>query len=105
MKPKPTSREIMPALITQVMRAAGPTPTPETEVKTYISRGMWTQFLIGTGMTLRAAKKTNPTGWIGIGKTHRVYGSETIVIESPELFSWSVRPKPATSKQPKPRHK
>lgn len=105
MNPKPTSREIMSALITQVMRAAGPTPTPETEVKTYISREMWTLFLIGTGMTRRLALKTNPTGWIGMGKTHRVYGSETIIIESDQIFSWSVRPKPATPKQPKPRRK
>lgn len=93
----------MSALIKQVMRAQGtPTSTtPETEVKTYISRGMWTQFLIGTGMTRKQAEKTNPTGWIGYGKTHRVYGSETIIIESPELFSWSVCPKPPSKPQTK----
>jgi hypothetical protein len=58
----------------------------ETDVVTYVTRPMWNAFL-------RAAKKSenlSPTVWKGMG-TVRVFGSETIVVESDDWWSASRR--------------
>lgn len=70
-------------LMRQVQKAAG--DRVETEVRTVITRPMWKAFLRFTG----APEGTEPTAWLGIKNTHRVYGSETIVIESEDMWSVS----------------
>lgn len=55
----------------------------ETTVRTWISRPLWEAFCRFTG----APEGQMPTPWLGIHKTHRVYGSETIVVESDAMFA------------------
>lgn len=78
-----TDREIMCALIGQVAKAAS--GNAETSVTTIITRPMWNAFL----RAVDAPCDTNPTPWLGIEKTFRVYGSETIVVEGEEMASVS----------------
>lgn len=78
-----TDTEIMCALIGQVASAAN--GRSEREVKTLITRPMWNAFLRSIG----AKENAVPTEWRGIHRTIRVYGSETIVIESDEMASVS----------------
>lgn len=59
----------------------------ERNVKTYISRPLWRLF----NQELGHAPDIEPTAWLGIGETHRVYGSETIVVDTPALWSASFR--------------
>lgn len=88
---------LISALIGQVtMAAAGDT---ELNVITYITRPLWRQF----NQTLGEVKDVEPTPWLGIGKTHRVYGSETIVVETPGLWAVSFNKHPKTPPLPTPR--
>jgi hypothetical protein len=57
----------------------------ETEVRTIISRPMWRLW----NRELGDPEDSEPTEWLGIKDTNRVYGSETIVVESDALFSFS----------------
>lgn len=72
------------ALIRQVTQAR-PLNGTEMDVRTYISRPLWGDFCEELGMP----RDTEPTGWIGIKETNRVYGSETIIIEREDRISWS----------------
>lgn len=81
-----TDDEILCALIGQVADAARPCHS-ELEVTTLITRPMWNAFLRAT----KTPENTAPTAWLGIGKTHRVYGSETIVVERADFASVSFR--------------
>jgi len=73
----------MCALIGQVAAAAD--KDTETTVVTRITRPMWRAWLRAVG----EPEDKEPTGWLGIHKTLRVYGSRTIVIESEEMFAIS----------------
>lgn len=75
---------VMCALIGQVCSARE--NGVETEVVTIITRPMWNAFLRGAKM----AEDSSPTVWKGSG-TIRVFGSETIVVESDEWWSASRR--------------
>jgi hypothetical protein len=75
--------EIMRALIGQVSKAAG--GDNEQNVITYITRPLWDAFCRATKMP----EGCLPTSWRGINNTRRVYGSETILLESSEWFSFS----------------
>lgn len=77
-------KEIVHALIEQVSKAV-PKGRTETAVRTIISRPLWRLF----NRELGHPEDVEPTGWVGIHKTHRVYGSETVVVESDKLFSFS----------------
>lgn len=81
-----TDREIMCALIGQVSLAAH--GGVETSVRTIITRPMWNAFCRAVGNP----EDSEPTEWLGIKDTLRVYGSETIVIDHPEMASISFRP-------------
>lgn len=59
-------------------------PLNECGVTTLITRPLWRVFL----REQRLPEDSEPTGWIGHG-TIRVYGSETIVVESEEMKSVS----------------
>lgn len=78
-----TDREIMCALIGQVAHAAA--GKSETSVTTIITRPMWNAFLRATG----SPENSDPTAWKWPKETHRVYGSETIVVDSEEMASVS----------------
>lgn len=78
-------QDIMCALIGQVSKAAG--AASEQSVTTYISRPMWDKWCIATEMPIG----TNPTGWIGLKDTARVYGSETVVVEDDADWAVSFR--------------
>lgn len=86
-----TDEQIMLALIGQVADAHANLrknicgPSTEADVQTIISRPMWDAFCRAT----KTPVGTKPTAWLGIGKTHRVYGSETHVVESEHMFSFS----------------
>lgn len=77
---------IVPALVRQVMACLHSMPPGcnERDVRTYISRGMWRAFVAELGLP-----GGEPTEWKG-KDTRRVYGSETIVIERPGMWSFSV---------------
>lgn len=75
---------IVPALIQQVSKAC-PIGKSEVAVRTVISRPLWKMWCRELGDD----ENCEPTEWIGIKETRRVYGSETIVVESDELFSFS----------------
>lgn len=83
--PSKEDREIMIALIGQVANAAQ--GSVETKVRTVISRPMWRAWCRAVGVP----QNSKPTAWLGIGKTIRVYGSETIVFESDEMVSASTK--------------
>jgi len=74
---KNNDEELMCALIAQVAKAC-PKGKAETSVTTIITRPLWRQWCRAVGMP----QNSKPTGWIGIDKTNRIYGSETIVVES-----------------------
>jgi len=76
--------QLVNALICQVTKAAN--GGSETDVTTFISKPLWKRFLKAIGIN----ESSKPTGWNG-DKTIRVYGSNTIVVESNELFSCSVK--------------
>jgi hypothetical protein len=88
---KTTDEEIMCALIGQVSKARDAIQRdrggccPETVVTTVISRPMWDAFCRATGTPVGTA----PTPWLGLGHTHRVYGSETHIMESDEMYAFS----------------
>jgi len=50
-----------------------------------ITRPMWNAFLRGVGVP----EDSEPTEWKGAHGTIRVWGSETIVVESQEMWSYS----------------
>jgi hypothetical protein len=76
-------QSIGPELVMQVVRAAN--GRNEQCVRTVISRPMWRIFLRWVGWP----EDTDPTPWLGTGKTRRVFGSDTIVVESEAFFSFS----------------
>lgn len=78
-----TDEQIAHALIGQVNSIAGENHCSERDVTTYISRPMWEAWSRFT------KTEGEPTEWLGLHETRRVYGSETIVVESPELFAVS----------------
>lgn len=80
-----THRELLYGLIEQVSRAAA--GEVETAVTTYISRPLWEEWLKATN----AAPGTEPTEWLGIHETHRVYGSRTVILDSPAMFAVSLK--------------
>jgi len=77
--------EIMRALINQVTKAAD--GDVERNVITFITRPMWVAWCRAVG----SPEDSEPTDWLGIDKTHRVYGSKTIVIEKPGMESMSFK--------------
>lgn len=60
-------------------------PSSEMNVRTVITRPMWNAFCRASGIQ----ENSEPTAWLGIHKTRRVFGSETIVVESDEWWSAS----------------
>lgn len=78
--------EVMCALIHQVTKAAA--GGNERDVRTIITRGMWDAFCRAADIP----EGSEPTEWKGIHSTYRVYGSETVVIESSEMKSFSYKP-------------
>lgn len=88
----PEDKLIMGTLIGQVLIAlkAGQRdfpgkPSSEMNVRTVITRPMWNAFCRASGMP----ENSTPTVWLGPHKTRRVFGSETIVVESDEWWSAS----------------
>lgn len=94
-KPKDQDDFVMRTLVGQVCTAlmagvvaTGQKSLNERDVVTYITRPMWRAFCRGCGMP----ENCNPTEWKGLA-TRRVYGSETIIVESDEMWSASrIRP-------------
>ncbi len=77
--------ETVCALISQV-RMAMPKRGTERDVITICSRPMWARFLEEIG----GKPSQEPTEWISDpGKTWRVFGSETRLVDSDECFSYS----------------
>jgi hypothetical protein len=92
MSTNPEDRLIMATLIGQVLAALREGqrnhpggPSSERNVRTVITRPMWNAFCRASGIP----ENTEPTEWIGCHKTRRVFGSETIVVESDEWWSAS----------------
>lgn len=71
-------------LIHQVSRAAA--HETEQSVVTLITRPMWDLFCQFTG------DHGEPTAWLGIKETRRVYGSKTIIIPGDNLLAISFKP-------------
>lgn len=78
-----TDDEILRHLVHQVSRA---TPKGKTEaaVTTIITRPMWNAFC----RAINIPEDSEPTGWIG-PMSVRVYGSNTIVVDMPEMAAIS----------------
>jgi hypothetical protein len=83
MKTKTKEDEVMCALIRQVAKAV-PCGGNEPDVRTYITRPMWKLWCIAVGIPLNA----KPGPWNSVN-SFRVYGSETVIVESPHFLSWS----------------
>lgn len=88
----PEDQFIMRTLIGQVLAAlrAGQRnhpgwPSSERNVRTVITRPMWNAFCRASGLP----PDSEPTEWKGIHHTRRVFGSETIIVESDEWWSAS----------------
>lgn len=75
---------IVSALIDQVQKAV-PKGGSELDVRTIITRPLWDKFMAAGGHP----PGTMPTGWLGIHKTRRVFGSETRVVESEKFAAVS----------------
>lgn len=75
--------EIGRDLIKQVATAM-PRNGTEQNVVTHVSRPMWRAWC----RFVQMPEDSRPTAWFGIG-THRIYGSETIIVESNEFFAVS----------------
>ena len=71
------SREIVYALIDGVRKAI-PQYGSERDVTTVITRPLWRIWNVGTN----SPPDSEPTPWLWPEKCNRVYGSETIVVES-----------------------
>jgi hypothetical protein len=85
-KPKSNFKDpIIFDLIEQVTKAV-PKGKSEAYVTTYISKAMWRRW----NKALGYPPNTKPTAWLGISKTHRVYGSETIVVNKPGQWAISI---------------
>lgn len=82
----PDDTEIMRKLIHQVQRAAE--GGVETRVRTIVTRPMWRAWCRAVGLP----ENSKPTQWLGPAQTRRIFGSETVVVESNEMFSLSFRP-------------
>lgn len=76
-------REILIHLIGQVAKAV-PKSKSERNVRTYVTRPMWRAWCRGLGIS----EDSEPTGWNG-SNTTRIYGSETIIVESDKMASVS----------------
>lgn len=76
------------------VRAAVPQGGSERDVTTLITRPMWRAFLRAIGED----ENQEPTEWLGAGKTLRVWGSRTIVVEDCTFLAIStslkLEPKP-----------
>lgn len=82
---QPTDSQIAFALIHQVTKAVPATcGANEQSVRTIITRPMWKAWCRFTV----SPENSEPTAWLG-KKTLRVYGSETIVVESDVMQSVS----------------
>lgn len=81
-----SDEQIMCALIGQVAAAAG--GQVESSVETRISRPMWRAWC----RAVKVPEDSEPTEWLGIHKTLRVYGSRTVIVESEEMFAASFKP-------------
>lgn len=80
-----TDHDIIHALYVQVVSAM-PAGRSEVAVQTVISRPLWRRFMAAVG----CHPDSEPTPWLGCSlKTRRVWGSETIVVESEHEFSYS----------------
>lgn len=77
-------RSIMSALIGQVAKSV-PEGCAETSVTTIVSRPMWRAWCRGTGMD----EDSKSTPWVGNPNTRRIYGSETVIVESEQMFAVS----------------
>jgi hypothetical protein len=80
--------EITRALIRQVLAALQDATIggmTEANVLTYVTRPMWEAFLRYQGLP----EVTPPTPWQGVD-TVRIFGSETIIVESEEWWSLSM---------------
>lgn len=75
---------VMITLIGQVQSAMPPGGV-ETQVRTLITRPMWDAFCRAAGMPVPCL----PTEWRPWGGTRRVFGSETIVVESNRMAAVS----------------
>lgn len=80
--------EVIRALVQQVQNARGNASCDETAVRTIISRPMWRMWCVALGND----PNCDPTEWTGDFSCRRVYGSETIVVESDQLFAVSFLP-------------
>lgn len=89
MKALITDEDIARALICQVARCAD--GDPETRVTTHVTRPMWAAFCRFVG----ESPNSEPTPWIGLQKTRRIYGSETHVVESPHMWAICTKAAPA----------
>ena len=81
--PQITAHELLHGLHIQV-RNAMPAHGDERDVITYATRAMWRMFLAAVGDD----EHLEPTPWLGT-KSRHIWGSETHIIESDELFSFS----------------
>ncbi len=76
---KKLDQDLMCALVHQVTKAVPKKSGGcESDVTTVITRPLWRRWCRAVGLP----KNCEPTGWVGITKTRRVYGSKTIVVES-----------------------
>ena len=83
--PKKKDREVMHALMGQVASVVKGNAKSERDVVTLISRPMWRKWCADVG----EPEDSVPGEW---GKSVRVYGSETIIVESEHDFAVSFLP-------------
>jgi hypothetical protein len=97
---KPCDFQVMVALVHQVSKAV-PKGGNERDVTTIITRPMWQAFCRATN----EPEDSEPTDWLSLAST-RVFGSQTIVVESPawRAVSLVMRPQlgPQTPCPPEP---
>lgn len=90
---KPTDFQVMAALVSQVARAV-PKGGNERDVTTIITRPMMQAFCRATN----EPEDSEPTDWLSLA-TLRVYGSQTVIVESPAWRSVSLVMKPKLGPQ------
>lgn len=81
----PSDEEITIALVNGVQMAAN--GDTEQSVTTILTRPMWNAFL----RYIRKPEDSEPTDWLGMVATNRVYGSRTIVVEGDEMKAVSFK--------------
>lgn len=85
LREQPINPQTVVCALIGMVNDATPKGGNEADVTTLISRPMWRMF----NRALGHPPDVKPTGWLGIGKTHRVYGSETIIVGSEAIYSVS----------------